>query len=126
MAHFLVHQNGMLVSSFELTDFETNIGRVLSLNNLVLNDTGVSRQHAKVTERDGRYTVIDLNSSNGVYVNDIKLTQALLKEGDTVRIGCFELKFCSVETSEEDSLQQLESAGMTVEHDISQFRKMKT
>ncbi len=63
------------------------IGREKS-NNIVLNDTMVSRTHAELTiHNDGRTTIKDLSSSNGVFVNGKKVTAAELKQGDVVKCG---------------------------------------
>src|SRR5205814_7507248 len=47
---------------------EINIGRVQG-NDLMLPKGNVSKRHAKLVFRDGRFIVNDLNSTNGTYVN---------------------------------------------------------
>jgi hypothetical protein len=47
----------------------------------------VSRVHFKVTVRDGRVSIRDLNSANGTKVNDIDIEEAELKKGDTITAG---------------------------------------
>lgn len=55
---------------------------------LRLRDAGVSRRHAKfIVARDGAVTVIDLDSTNGTFVNDARVELCPLRPGDTVRIG---------------------------------------
>jgi serine phosphatase RsbU (regulator of sigma subunit)/pSer/pThr/pTyr-binding forkhead associated (FHA) protein len=59
---------------------------------LVLESAPVSRQHAKITFRDGNYFVEDLSSRNGTYLNGKLATRPqLLKEGD--EIGICDLSF---------------------------------
>ncbi|MGB7338396.1 MAG: FHA domain-containing protein [Phototrophicaceae bacterium] len=51
---------------------------------------GVSRIHAEIFYRDGKYYVRDLNSTNGTWVNNIKLVhgeEAELLNGDSLRLG---------------------------------------
>jgi hypothetical protein len=63
------------------------IGRVPG-NQIVLNDTFVSRQHAQlVITDDGRAIIKDLGSTNGSYVNGNKISECVLKPGDIVKIG---------------------------------------
>jgi serine/threonine-protein kinase len=66
------------------------IGRATD-NDVVIpaSDTMVSRYHCTVTRRsDGGYEVVDVGSTNGVYVNGTKITgRVRLSEKDTVRIG---------------------------------------
>jgi pSer/pThr/pTyr-binding forkhead associated (FHA) protein len=47
----------------------------------------VSRRHCRFLFTEGVWQVIDLNSLNGTYVNDQRLQEAFLSNGDRVRIG---------------------------------------
>ncbi len=54
---------------------------------ITVTGTGVSREHAELRlDRDG-WSVRDLNSSNGTYVNDERVESARLEDGDVVRLG---------------------------------------
>ncbi len=53
-----------------------------------INDNSVSRRHARIEPIKDEYTVIDLNSTNGTFINDLLLTEAsTLKDGDYLRVG---------------------------------------
>ncbi|MGE0713793.1 MAG: trypsin-like peptidase domain-containing protein [Planctomycetota bacterium] len=54
---------------------------------LILDEAGVSWDHAELRFRDGAFWVVDQNSTNGSYVNDERAHNAQLKEGDTLRFG---------------------------------------
>jgi pilus assembly protein CpaF len=72
---------------------EINVGRVQNGNDLVLPKGNVSKQHARLIFRDGRFIVTDLRSTNGTYVNGRKIAQAtIVREGDKVYIGDFVLR----------------------------------
>jgi pSer/pThr/pTyr-binding forkhead associated (FHA) protein len=60
---------------------------------LALADAGVSRHHALFTRSADRYSVRDLDSVNGIYVNGQRTKQHDLTVGDIVRIESFELTF---------------------------------
>ena len=60
---------------------------------VVLDDPRVSRRHAEVRLRLGRYTLTDLNSTNGTRVNGAPVTEVALAEGDRIRIGPATLVF---------------------------------
>lgn len=64
------------------------IGRS-STNDVTLTDMSVSRQHAQIVRSDnGRYTITDLNSRNGTFVNGQRIFGTVdLNENDFVRIG---------------------------------------
>ncbi|MCU0703858.1 MAG: diguanylate cyclase [Fimbriiglobus sp.] len=50
-------------------------------------DASVSRAHARLDCRDDGYYVTDLGSTNGTFVNNTPVTEALLRDGDYLRIG---------------------------------------
>ncbi len=69
------------------------IGRS-SDNDLVLSDPSISRHHAEIRYgRDGRLSIRDLHSMNGVYVNDRKVRSAWVEDGDTLELGDLVLQF---------------------------------
>ena len=71
---------------------ELSVGRVQG-NDLMLPKGNVSKRHARLLYRDGRFIVTDLNSTNGTYVNRRRITQAtIVREGDQIYIGDFILK----------------------------------
>jgi ABC transport system ATP-binding/permease protein len=57
-------------------------------NDIVVADLGVSKQHAELRlSPTGRYSIIDLNSHNGTYVNGSRVNQQELNENDLIAIG---------------------------------------
>ncbi len=72
------------------------IGRSGS-NDLVVADKKTSREHAVVTFDAGHYIIEDLNSTNGVYVNDKLIHKIILKSGDRITLGDTALLFTQKE-----------------------------
>ena len=71
---------------------EISVGRVQG-NDLMLPKGNVSKHHARLLFRDGRFIVTDLKSTNGTYVNGRKISQAtIVREGDKIYIGDFVLR----------------------------------
>lgn len=63
------------------------IGRS-SENNIVVDDFKVSRVHSQLVFNDGICSIVDLNSTNGTYVNGKKINgEVRLQPNDVVRIG---------------------------------------
>jgi hypothetical protein len=57
-------------------------------NDIVISDLGVSKLHAELRRTpDGRYSIIDLGSHGGTYVNGTRVSQQELNEGDVIAIG---------------------------------------
>ncbi len=85
---------------------EINVGRVQG-NDLMLPKGNVSKHHARLLYRDGRFIVTDPKSTNGTYVNGRKIAQAtIVREGDKIYIGDFVLRLDSggVSAHEPDSV----------------------
>ncbi len=72
---------------------------------LVLAHPQVSKAHARITMRGGRYVVEDLGSTSGTYVNGQPVRERPLREGDEVRVGSSRLIL------RENRLQVLDEAG---------------
>jgi serine phosphatase RsbU (regulator of sigma subunit) len=61
---------------------------------IVVPDSSVSRQHAKLFQRDGRWWAEDLGATNGTLLNDKPLTKAtVLEPGDRLKVGGSTLRF---------------------------------
>ena len=68
---------------------QTKIGRDTN-NDINLDDITVSRSHAMVSKGDG-YSIKDLGSLNGTYLNAISVKEAVVKAGDEIQIGKYHL-----------------------------------
>ena len=60
-----------------------------------LNDVTVSRSHAVVTLSGDEVSIEDAGSLNGIYVNGVSVDKAILRDGDGVQIGTFQMVFLS-------------------------------
>lgn len=81
----------------ELTRSELVAGRAPE-SGILLADRGVSRRHFRVSLLDGKWFVEDLGSSNGTYVNGLRILQPwVLRQGDHISAGPFTLSFSSGE-----------------------------
>jgi pSer/pThr/pTyr-binding forkhead associated (FHA) protein len=84
--------------SYVLTGNRIIIGRGDKAD-IRLNDTKASREHAEVTKVGNNWVATDLGSQNGIMVNDKKVTQSDLKEGDKLIVGQTVFKFAKVEVT---------------------------
>jgi len=62
-------------------------------NDIVLRDDTVSRHHAKIVQENTGYVLMDLNSTNGTFINKVRIREAFLKPGCMVSVGHTQLKF---------------------------------
>jgi ABC transport system ATP-binding/permease protein len=86
-----------------------NIGRDPT-NDMVINHPAASRFHSQIKLEQGRYTLYDLNSTNGTFLNgELIAGSQALAVGDTIRIGPTQLVFnvdeTLVKTNEEGNLR---------------------
>lgn len=95
---------------------EITLGRVQG-NDLVLPRGNVSKRHARILYREGRFIVADLNSTNGTYVNRRRIAQAtIIREDDRVYVGDFVVRVISTGPSSQDSEEAPPTP--TANHDI--------
>jgi pSer/pThr/pTyr-binding forkhead associated (FHA) protein len=73
---------------FDLTGPELTIGRASGCHVALPDDTFASTVHARVFARDGAVYVEDLGSTNGTFLNGMRLVSpALLRPGDQLQVG---------------------------------------
>ena len=86
-------KNGIL----ELNKPVITVGRG-NANDLVLNDSSVSRFHAVIKLRDNSIFVADRGSTNGIVLNDVKINKETeLKDGDVALVGLYRLRLEDVD-----------------------------
>ena len=72
---------------------EVTIGR-LAGNDIVLAKGNVSKYHSRLVQKDGKFIIVDMKSTNGTYVNGIKLENPRkLAPGDIVRVGETDMRY---------------------------------
>jgi pSer/pThr/pTyr-binding forkhead associated (FHA) protein len=64
-------------------------------NDIVLNHKSISRHHARILRDGNRYTIVDLESANGVRVGGVERDKVELQSGDTIELGEVRLRFLS-------------------------------
>ena len=84
--------DGMAGQAFQPADGRTLVGRSPECD-IFLDDVTVSRRHAEI-ERDGdTFTIRDLGSLNGTYVNRRRIESVVLENDDEVQVGKYRLTF---------------------------------
>lgn len=84
--------------SYVLTGTRIVIGRSEKAD-IRINDAKASREHAELTKAGDTWFATDLGSQNGVVVNEKKITQQPLAEGDKLIVGQTVFKFARVEVT---------------------------
>jgi pSer/pThr/pTyr-binding forkhead associated (FHA) protein len=92
-----VGERGSLVlagRTIPLTQPEITIGRLPECE-VVVDDPGASRQHARIRRTDAGFVLVDLGSTNGTLLNDVPIQEQVLENGDRITIGQTILEFRS-------------------------------
>src|SRR5881398_1103440 len=93
LASFLVRSGGLAGQRLSVKTPVVNIGRA-DYNDLVVPDPSVSTTHAKLQRREGVWVLVDLDSTNGTFVDGEQVKgEAPLAPGATVRLGDVQLVF---------------------------------
>jgi predicted component of type VI protein secretion system len=70
----------------ELSDHEQTVGRAPE-NTICVQHRKVSRNHARIFPSHGGWAIEDLDSINGIFVNEERVTRTRLGHGDIIRLG---------------------------------------
>jgi adenylate cyclase len=120
MEQLQIHYVDMGVPRIADLKAEMAIGRTEG-NDLVLNHPSVSRKHAKLEERDNRWWVVDLKSTNGVKVNGNLVTEAQVSAGDKIHIGSVQLDLKALPSVDFSDQSMFDNPSGTVIRRISDF-----
>ena len=81
---------------YGLAELPVMAGKLRSKVQLLLDDASVSRIHARFVEKEGKVALIDLNSTNGTFLNGVRLEQdevAVLQGGDRICLGSVRMRY---------------------------------
>ncbi|MFT5433527.1 MAG: pSer/pThr/pTyr-binding forkhead associated (FHA) protein [Myxococcota bacterium] len=93
---WIVCLNGVLRGrDFRLVTGKNMIGTAADVD-IVLTDPYLSNRHAVIRHEDGHFLMVDLDSTNGSFVNDKRVSKMELIDNDKIRLGRTELKFKSL------------------------------
>jgi len=91
-AMVVIHRGPAKGARFLIDQSQSSIGRATD-SQIFLDDVTVSRKHAAIEVEDGVFTLNDLGSLNGTYLNNQSVAKSALKTGDEIQIGKFHMLF---------------------------------
>ncbi len=109
----LVRDTSGSTREVEVDHFPFTIGRQ-SENDLVLLDSRISRNHARILQDSQGYLIEDMESRHGIYVNGERVTTYRLKGGDQVSLGvadAYTISFVHQDPELPELLEKLEKVG---------------
>ncbi len=90
MIKILLKHKQKVLKTFEADKDRMTIGRLQS-NDIHINDSAVSKKHAQIIKNEGNYLLEDLKSTNGIYLNKVRVFSRYLKDNDIINIGKYSL-----------------------------------
>jgi pSer/pThr/pTyr-binding forkhead associated (FHA) protein len=98
--HLVVKRKNKVVSEMTFDSTPIYLGRKPGLQ-IVLPDIAVSREHAMIEAKEGKWTIEDLDSANKTYLNGQAIRKAAIKNGDVLSITEFSIKLNFEEVEDE-------------------------
>ena len=126
MLTILLKFNDKILKTIESEKNEIMIGRNAE-NDIVIENLAVSKEHARIVNQDGAYYIEDLNSTNGTYLNKIRITKEDLKNNDIIIVGKHSLEIHFVKKGDINTVQYIKNDTMklTTEKHIKMLEKQK-
>jgi predicted component of type VI protein secretion system len=101
----------------DLAEPVISVGRDAS-NQCRLHDTEVSRRHAEFRQVGGDYQLVDVGSANGTFINNQKVTEAILRSGDHILIGQSILVYLTGRTTDGEPGDLADRISMITRQDV--------
>ena len=92
MPKMIVSIDGVVIKEVELTKERTTLGR-RPYNDIVIDNLAISGEHAVIHMEDQDVEIEDLGSTNGTYVNAKAVKRQELRNGDTIEVGKYKIRF---------------------------------
>ncbi len=113
MAEIIVKLGDNVIQKYLFDKEVVSIGRARD-NDIIVENLSVSRNHARIRLKDGKYILTDLNSANGTYVNGVKIIRTELVDNDIISVGKHKLHFVNKAVSDEQVILDAFGADKTM------------
>ena len=118
--------NNAVLKTIETDKEIITIGRNIK-NDIQIDNQSVSKQHARIVKHQGNYLIEDMQSTNGTYLNEKKITKERLTNNDIITIGKHTLQAIldkkPVESSQQDMIN--DTMMLTTEKHKQMLQKQK-
>ncbi len=91
MARLVLLSEGLTGRTYDLKVEKTTVGRV-SDNTFEIPEASVSSHHCEILLKGSDVLIRDLDSTNGTFINGEKISEAVLKPGQILRLGTVEMR----------------------------------
>src|SRR5512137_775341 len=95
LSKLVMTQEGCEGIEFVLEKANVTLGRATINEIVLLHDAKVSRHHARIDKKEAGFTIVDLGSTNGTYVNGKRVGSSTLVPGNVIKLGDTVFRFDS-------------------------------
>ena len=120
MLKILLKFNDKLLKTIETGKQELSIGRNPG-SDIVIDNLGVSDRHARIVMQEGCYTIEDLDSTNGTFMDGKRIASAGLEKNSEILIGKHSLIIEELGAKGSNNLSKTEK---TMKLETSQYKEM--
>jgi general secretion pathway protein A len=122
---FIVTHAGKTAFDIQLVDSRVLVGRS-GICDILIDDRFVSKQHALIVWNDASVILIDLNSSNGTYVNSRRIKTRVLHNDDIISIGDHRMKLVFPAAGSRTDFDDLDVADTATLQNIASARRKRS
>lgn len=122
-AKLMLTRDGKPLKEIVLSDARMMIGRS-EHNDLSINSKFISRHHALFVKQGPAIFLMDLNSTNGTYVNSRRISNQVLINDDLISLGNHGLRFIDPNASNREEMENIGFAGTSVIRTLRDVRRM--
>ena len=115
--------NDAVLKKIESDQDKITIGRDAD-NDIQIDNMAVSGEHARIIKGSSHYSIEDLDSTNGTFVNEEKISKTVLRENDEITIGKHTLVVAFKKQGEESKGVKISDIERTYKLDTEQHKEM--
>lgn len=112
-----------ILANYQITKGDTLLVGRNKINDIVIDNLAVSKQHAKIESDGSGFLYVDLQSENGSFVSDQQIKSYWLNDGDEITIGKHHLKFLNPKIERQPE-KISSSINKTMQMDTKKYREL--
>jgi hypothetical protein len=121
--HLVVSNNGSILQELDLEKGRVLIGRS-EHNDIAINSRFISRHHALLVRHGSATFLMDLNSTNGTFVNSERISNHMLLHEDVITVGHHHIKFSDPFATRRSELKGTEFADTAIMKTLQDMRSL--
>ncbi len=119
----IVTKNGDVIDELQMNSSRLLIGRS-DHNDISIDNEFISRHHALLVRHGQSTFLMDLNSTNGTFVNSRRVSNHVLVDNDIISVGAHRIKFCDASAQERSKLDGPEFAETGIMKTLEDMRAL--